>query len=180
MLNAVPLPGSRLRSKLEAEKRILPLEMVGWDKYDGLWLCYDPRPEGLDASSLQELPKVLMKRRYLGNFISSGVNYGNWMNWAYYATLGFPIQFGAFYTRRFFRNLAERKRAAQVMSGPVRRNIFHEPLVRTWGDIRRKWRNLAVKTYAGGIVRSWYREYKNSSYLLKLKPYFSKNTVVTH
>ena len=39
LLNAVPLPGSELRARLEREGRLLPLSMVGWDKYDGLWGC---------------------------------------------------------------------------------------------------------------------------------------------
>src|SRR5512145_2344486 len=34
LLNAVPLPGSALRARLEREGRLLPLSMVGWDKYD--------------------------------------------------------------------------------------------------------------------------------------------------
>ncbi|MBN1793249.1 radical SAM protein [Candidatus Woesearchaeota archaeon] len=183
MLNAVPLPGSLLRTRLEAEGRVLPLETVGWDKYDGLWLCYDARPEGLDQNSLEEFPKVLMKSRYQGNFISRNVNYGNWMNWAYYATIGFPVQFGVFYMRRFFHNLAEQRSIRRLMSENERalgikvkkRNIFHEPLVRSWGDIRRKWRNLAVKTYAGGIVRDWYREYRKSPHPEKVAVYFSKS-----
>jgi radical SAM superfamily enzyme YgiQ (UPF0313 family) len=68
LLNAVPLPGSELRARLEREGRLLPLSMVGWDKYDGLFLCYDPRPDGLDAFDLQNIPKILMKKRYLGGF----------------------------------------------------------------------------------------------------------------
>jgi hypothetical protein len=74
-LNAVPLPGSALRGKLEAEKRILPLETVGWDKYDGCFLCYDPTPEGLDAYELQTLPRILMKKWYFGNSVVGWLNY---------------------------------------------------------------------------------------------------------
>ncbi|MEN6432979.1 MAG: radical SAM protein [Smithella sp.] len=108
LLNAVPLPGSELRARLESEGRLLPLSMVGWDKYDGLFLCYDPRPEGLDPDDLQNMPKMLMKKKYLGGFISRKLNYGNWLNWVYIATIGFPIQFVVFYSRRFLRNLFEK------------------------------------------------------------------------
>ncbi|MFH0867840.1 MAG: radical SAM protein, partial [Candidatus Woesearchaeota archaeon] len=83
VVNAVPLPGSVLRTKLKAEKRIFPLEMVGWDKYDGSFLCYDPTPEGLDAYELQNITRTLMKRWYLGNFLSSSLNYGRWINWTF-------------------------------------------------------------------------------------------------
>ena len=129
VLNAVPLPGTELRAKLEAENRILPLETVGWDRYDGLFLCYDPRPEGLDAYTLQTLPTMLMKKWYLGNFVNSKLNYGNWMNWTYNATAGFLIQFGIFYPRRFVYNLIEKRREKSIERESLlpQRNIFHEP-----------------------------------------------------
>lgn len=176
VFNAVPLPGSDLRAKLQSEGRIFPLETVGWDKYDGLFLCYDPTPEGLNTYELQLLPKILMKKRYVGNFINRGLNYGNWMNWAYNATIGFPIQFGIFYTKRFFHNLNEKKREKNIMHEKLlpERNIFYEPLVNAWSDIRKKWRNLAVKTYAAGIVKNWFKEYKKSDHTMKLRELFSK------
>jgi hypothetical protein len=51
---------------------------------------------------------MLMKKKYLGGFISRKLNYGNWLNWVYIATIGFPIQFVVFYSRRFLRNLFEK------------------------------------------------------------------------
>ena len=177
VVNALPLPGSGLRAKLEAEGRLLPIEIVGWDKYDGSFVCYDPTPEGIDAYELQTLPRVLMKKRYLGNVVSRKVNYGNWMNWAYNATIGFPIQFGMFYTRRFIHNFIEERRGRKITGGREallpRRNIFHESLASAWGDIERKWRNLAIKTYGGGIVRRWFKEYKKIDYRTKLRESFS-------
>ncbi len=180
VLNAVPLPGSELRAKLEAEKRILPSEMVGWDKYDGLFLCYDPTPEGLDPYELQNIPKVLMKKRYLGNFIDRNLNYGNWVNWTYNVTAGFPIQFGMFYTKRFVSNLIEKKRERRVDKENIllpKRNIFYEPLINAWGDFKRKWRNLVIKTYAGGILRRWSKEYEKSGYSTRLKQLLAKQKV---
>lgn len=177
IMNAVPLPGSILRTKLEAENRIFPLEMVGWDKYDGLFLCYDPTPEGLDAYDLQNFPKALMTGWYLGNFMDSKLNYGKWMNWFYNATIGFPIQFGVFYAKRFFRNLTEKKRERCVedkLEASAPKRIFYVPLAKAWGDIKRTWRNLFIKTYGGMIARGWAREYKKSDYKSKLKEFFSK------
>jgi hypothetical protein len=165
LLNAVPLPGSELRSRLESEGRLLPLSMVGWDKYDGLFLCYDPRPDGLDAFDLQNMPKILMKKRYLGGFLSRKLNYGNWMNWVYNATIGFPIQFVAFYSRRFMRNLLERQRARNVLRDDLpMHTLFTVTLVDAWGDIKRRWRNLFVKTYAGAIMKRWLKSYSGSDY----------------
>lgn len=165
LLNAVPLPGSELRSRLEQEGRILPLSMVGWDKYDGLFLCYDPRPDGLDAFDLQNMPKMLMKKRYMGGFLNRKLNYGNWMNWAYNATIGFPIQFVIFYSRRFVRNLLERQRARNVLHADLPfHTLFTVPLGNAWRDIKRRWRNLLVKTYAGAVMKRWLKLYSVSDY----------------
>ena len=176
LLNAVPLPGSELRARLESEGRILPLSMVGWDKYDGLFLCYDPRPDGLDAYDLQNMPKILMKKRYLGGFISRKFNYGNWLNWVYIATIGFLIQFVVFYFRRFIRNLREKQRARNVLHTDLPlHTIFTVPLVNAWGDIKRKWRNLLVKTYAGVTMKRWLKAYRSSDYNSKLRRLFTGN-----
>ncbi len=163
ILNAIPLPGSRLREKLESEKRVFPLEMTGWDKYNGFFLCYDPSPEGINAYELQNLPRTLMKKWYLGNPINRTLNYGNWMNWVYNSTIGFPIQFGLFYTKRFIHNLIEKRREKSIIEKDrllPKKNIFHESLVNTWGDIKKRWRNLTMRTYGGEIVRNWFKEYK--------------------
>ncbi|MGB5219153.1 MAG: radical SAM protein [Smithella sp.] len=176
VLNAVPLPGSDLRARLEKEGRLLPLSMVGWDKYDGLFLGYDPRPDGLDVFDLQNMPALLMKKKYLGGFIGRRLNYGNWMNWTYIATIGFPIEFSVFYVRRFVRNLQDKIKAGkqrQVDWSP--RTIFLIPLVNAWGDIKRIWRNLFVKTYAGAIVSRWLKIYRESDYKNRLRRIFTNN-----
>ncbi|MGP8153230.1 MAG: B12-binding domain-containing radical SAM protein [Smithella sp.] len=176
MLNAVPLPGSELRARLESENRLLPLSMVGWDKYDGLFLCYDPRPDGLDAYDLQNMPKILMKKRYLGGFISRKLNYGNWLNWVYIATIGFPIQFVVFYVRRFMRNLLEKQRERNILHNDMTlHTIFTVPVINAWGDIKRIWRNLLVKTYAGVIIKRWLKAYRSSDYSSKLQRFFIGN-----
>jgi radical SAM superfamily enzyme YgiQ (UPF0313 family) len=183
VVNAVPLPGSLLRERLAAEGRILPLEAVGWDKYDGQFLCYDPTPEGIDAYALQNIPRTLMKRWYLGDSINGSLNYGNWIDWAYNATIGFPIQFGMFYTKRFFHNLVERKRGEHMTQDKgdlTAKDIFYAPMVSAWGDIRRRWRNLFIRTYGGGIVRRWFAEYEKSDYKEKLKEIFSKKAQAYH
>jgi radical SAM superfamily enzyme YgiQ (UPF0313 family) len=170
LLNAVPLPGSELRARLESEGRLLPLSTVGWDKYDGLFLCYDPRPEGLEPYDLQNTPKMLMKNKYIGGFISRKLNYGNWLNWVYLATIGFPIQFVAFYSRRFLRNLFEKHkmRNAQRHDVPMH-TFFTVPLANTWQDIKRRWRNLFIKTYAGVVAKRWLKEYQSSEYINTLR-----------
>jgi radical SAM superfamily enzyme YgiQ (UPF0313 family) len=176
LLNAVPLPGSELRTRLEKEGRLRPLSMVGWDKYDGLFLCYDPRPDGLDAFDLQNMPKILMKKRYLGGFLSRKLNYGNWLTWVYIATIGFPLQFVIFYFRRLIRNLLEKKRARNLLHNDLPlRTIFTVPLDNAWGDIKRRWRNLLIKTYAGATMKKWLKAYRVSDYNSKVRRLFGDN-----
>jgi radical SAM superfamily enzyme YgiQ (UPF0313 family) len=172
IFNAVPLPGSELRAKLEAEDRIPPLDVIGWDKYDGLFLCYRPEP-GVDAFELQNLPLALMKKRYLGSFLKRNLNYGNWMNWAYDFSIGFPINFSIYYVKRFVRNLRQHKRWKRLMETKERllprRNVFYESLVNAWQDTKRRIKNLFVRTYAADIVRKWLKLYKKSAYREALK-----------
>ena len=177
ILNAIPIPGTELRAKLEAEGRLFPLDMVGWDKHDGQFLCYDPTSEGLDPYELQEIPRMLMKKWYLGNFVNRNLNYKNWMTWGY-NTFGFPIQFGAFYTKRFVHNLAEKRRERSIEDSLLpRRNIFYESLANAWKlDIGKRWGKLAVKTYGGGIARKWLKAYKESGYKERLEGYFPKKS----
>jgi len=179
ILNAVPGPGSKLRKRLELEKRIFPPEMVGWDKYDGLFLCYDPRPEGIDAFDLQNIPKTLMKSWYQGSFVGGKLNPGHWMNWVYNATIGFPIQFGIFYTKRFVHNLVEKRREKNITEENLipKKNIFHQSSIHAWGDIAKNWRNLFIRTYGGEIVRNWVKAYKKSGYVENLRAFLRKNQI---
>jgi radical SAM superfamily enzyme YgiQ (UPF0313 family) len=170
LLNAVPLPGSELRARLEREGRLLPLSMAGWDKYDGLFLCYDSRPDGLEPADLQNMPKMLMKNKYLGGFIGRKLNYGNWLNWVYLATIGFLIQFAVFYFRWFLRYLLEKQKIRKTLRHDLpMRAIFTVPLANAWRDVKRRWRNLFVKTYAGAIAKRWFKEYQNSEYINTLR-----------
>ena len=148
----------------------MPLSMAGWDKYDGLFLCYDPRPDGLDPDDLQIMPKLLMEKKYLGGFLSRKLNYGNWLNWVYLATIGFPIQFTIFYSRWFARYFLERRKTKNTLrlDLPIR-TLFTVPLANSWKDIKRKWRNLFVKTYAGAIIKRWFKEYHRSEYINTLR-----------
>jgi hypothetical protein len=116
----------------------------------------------------------LMEKRYLGDFISRKLNYGNWLNWTYVATIGFPIQFVISYFRWFIRNLTAKKHNARnfLHSGVRMHTIFTVPLVNAWRDIKRRWRNLLVKTYAGVTVKRWSKEYRASDYNQKLQELF--------
>jgi radical SAM superfamily enzyme YgiQ (UPF0313 family) len=172
IFNAVPLPGSELRTKLELEDRIPSQSVVGWDKYDGLFLCYKPE-EGVDAFELQNLPLALMKKRYLGSFLKRNLNYANWMNWAYDFSIGFPINFSIYYTKRFVHNLKQKEQWQKLVKTKERmlpeRNVFYESLVDAWDDTKKRIKKLVIKTYAADIVRKWMKLYEKGDYREALK-----------
>jgi radical SAM superfamily enzyme YgiQ (UPF0313 family) len=174
IFNAVPLPGSELRAKLEAEGRIPPQSVIGWDKYDGLFLCYTPE-KGVDAFELQNLPLALMKQRYLGSFLKRNLNYGNWMNWAYDFSIGFPINFSIYYAKSFVHNVNEKKKAQwdKIVKAKEKyipeKNVFYASLVDAWQDSKKRMKNLVIKTYAADIVRKWMKLYEKGGYEEALK-----------
>ena len=77
VLKAVPVPGSELAERLKREGRVYPIDEVGWDKYDGNFLTYQPDP-GDNAIELQEQavrimrvfysPWIMAKLLYMGPF----------------------------------------------------------------------------------------------------------------
>lgn len=62
VLHPVPIVGSDLRARLTAEKRIFPLDIVPWSKYDGNYACFVP--EGMTLAELQETPIKIMRWFY--------------------------------------------------------------------------------------------------------------------
>ena len=168
VFKAIPLVGSKLREKLGREGRLIPLDKVGWDKYDGAFLSYDPTPERIDPRKLQDSPIKIMERKYLGNALSKVLNYGRWVNWSI-NTIGFPIRFGASYIKNFFGNLAGKKVAMFGERLLSWKNIFYGPLVKAWKVIKRDWRTTFLNTVGGDIIRKWKSIYRKSSYPSVLK-----------
>lgn len=62
VLLAVPLPGTELRARLEQEGRLYPLELIGWEEYDGQFPLYDPIT--CSPQELQEAMGSIMSRFY--------------------------------------------------------------------------------------------------------------------
>ncbi|MEK7512579.1 MAG: hypothetical protein AAB601_00070 [Patescibacteria group bacterium] len=62
VLHPVPIVGTDLRARLMAEKRIFPLDVVPWSRYDGNYACFVP--ENMTLSELQETPIKLMRWFY--------------------------------------------------------------------------------------------------------------------
>jgi len=68
VLLPVPLPGTELRYRLERQKRIYPLEDIGWEYYDGNFPLFEP-DKPLSASSLQSSILKIMGKFYQFKYI---------------------------------------------------------------------------------------------------------------
>ncbi len=63
-----PVVGSDLRVRLEKERRIFPLDLVPWSKYDGNFPCF--APDNMSLREFQEIPMKIMSGFYnLSSFI---------------------------------------------------------------------------------------------------------------
>tara|TARA_Y100000310_G_scaffold264291_1_gene274916 strand:+ start:507 stop:2267 length:1761 start_codon:yes stop_codon:yes gene_type:complete len=162
VFKAIPLVGSELRERLDKEGRLIPLNKVGWDKYDGAFLPYDPTSEGINPHELQDIPIRLMERRYSGNVLGRIFNYSRWMNWTA-NTLGFPVTFSGSYVKNFVRNLNEKKSVVKgkFMTG---KDVFYVPLQKTWKVVKKNWRKTFFNTMGGGIIRKWKSMYRKGDY----------------
>ena len=64
VLRPIPAAGTDLRSRMEREGKLFPLEIVPWSKYDGSYICY--RPDDMTLRELQELPTKIMRWFFYG------------------------------------------------------------------------------------------------------------------
>ncbi len=62
ILRPVPLIGSKLRERLDKSGQLLPLDVVGWDHYDGNFACFTP--DNMTFEELQRGPTKIMLSFY--------------------------------------------------------------------------------------------------------------------
>ena len=78
--------------------------------------------------------------------------------------------FVVFYFLRFVRNLLEKHKTKNALRHDLpMHTLFTVPLANAWRDIKRRWRNLFIKTYAGAITKRWLKEYRSSEYINTLR-----------
>jgi radical SAM superfamily enzyme YgiQ (UPF0313 family) len=68
ILLPVPIPGTELRDRLKREGRIYPLEIIGWEYYDGSFPLFAP-DEPLTAEQVQEAGRRIMSRFYRFGYV---------------------------------------------------------------------------------------------------------------
>jgi hypothetical protein len=68
ILLPVPLPGTKLRHRLEKQNRIYPLQDIGWEYYDGSFPLFEP-DEPLTAEEIHGSAKRIMGKFYQFKYI---------------------------------------------------------------------------------------------------------------
>lgn len=68
VLLPVPLPGTELRRRLERQNRIYPIEVLGWQYYDGSFPLFEP-DEPMSAEEMQNSARNIMARFYRFNYM---------------------------------------------------------------------------------------------------------------
>ena len=68
ILLTVPLPGTELRERLQRQKRIYPIEDIGWEYYDGNFPLFEP-DKPLNPEEILQDSKKIMGRFYQFGYI---------------------------------------------------------------------------------------------------------------
>ena len=162
VMKPVPLPGTMLRQRLEAEGRIFPRSLVDWDKYDGNWLCFQP-DEGCSAGDLQHYATWIMRKVYhplqIAKFICLIPNY--------------PLDLAVFTCIEAWKGLRRHIRQTRAPGAP-RQGLGHH--VRwAWGfgwaalsnarqAVAKRLRNARLKSAGSLIYDSWKRNFRKERF----------------
>jgi len=164
VLKAVPIPGSPLAARLKKEGRIYPLEEVGWDMYDGNFLCYQPDP-GDNAVDLQEQATRIMTSFY------SKVNI---LKLLYLGPLS-PFDWVFFFVRRGTQRLRvkcrefEEKHRRPTPASNKWGEFFRNGLVGAKDEIYRIWRNTIIRIAGSFVLRKWTASVNLDAFRQKLR-----------
>jgi len=163
VMKPVPLPGTMLRKRLEAEGRVFPRSLVDWDKYDGNWVCFQP-DEGSSAKDLQTYATWIMRKVYHPMQIAKFL----------YLIPNYPIDL-AYYTcveavRGVRRHLKRRKsreiRPQRSIRGRLRTlgNFAASAIDRARASVSKELRNAKMKGLGSLIYDSWKRNFRKERF----------------
>jgi anaerobic magnesium-protoporphyrin IX monomethyl ester cyclase len=159
VLKPVPVPGSRLAERLSNQGRIFPLNLVGWDKYDGNFLCF--MPEGVSARELQEQATRILQRFYSPmSFLRFPV-----------LALETPVEILrlGFRSARDFARDPKAYAQAAVRDRQRRYWALRAGFADACEEIRRRWRNAVVRSMGCMIVSNWIRDAQHEQFLRMLQ-----------
>lgn len=139
VLLTIPLPGTELRDRLLRENRIVPIDTVGWEYYDGQYPLFIP-DDGVEPEEMQKIVGDLMYRFY---------TFSNFWKIVKHIFVSFPaIVFPSSVT---------------IVAGRVR---YIQSAFTIW---RRKYfRNYILRFGGYLIVKNWFRNFRKDPFLQKL------------
>jgi anaerobic magnesium-protoporphyrin IX monomethyl ester cyclase len=159
VMKPVPVPGSRLAQRLKEQGRILPLKLVGWDKYDGSFLTFLP-DAGISAEELQKQATRILRRFY------------NPFNFLRFPMLVFTtpveiLRLGFKRTAEFAKDPAGHTQAA-VRGGVERFSAMRSGFSEASKEIARQWRGTIFRTIGSAIFSNAIKLGKHAQYLKTL------------
>jgi radical SAM superfamily enzyme YgiQ (UPF0313 family) len=142
VVKPVPLPGTVLEKKLKGENRLYPISLVGYNKYDGNWLCFEP-DSGITPQDFMSQTEGLLKRFY---------NLWMFPKLLYQVPL-YPLEVGV----RFLRGLFAGRRGG--LGGFIRKTFAHARR-----QAGRKFRNLRLRLGGRIILEKWKRDFAEEDF----------------
>jgi radical SAM superfamily enzyme YgiQ (UPF0313 family) len=140
ILLPVPLPGTKLRARLEEQSRLYPLEHIGWEFYDGQFVLFEPD----NGVSPEELQRAVTK------IMSSCYNLRHFFHVVFALVIGFPtIVFPSVLTLILFK-VRHIKSAFNLW-----RRYF--------------WRTEKIRFLGYFVIQGWLAKFKRSDFLLRLE-----------
>jgi len=157
VLKAVPIPGSKLFDRLRERGRILPLNQVGWEYYDGNFLTY--LPEDGEFAEVHEGAVWIMRKFYSA---------GNLLRLPYLFSCA-PVLVVIAAVRSWIEQARQRRQEERTAAGkthPLRRLgvTVLEGVREGWADFVRSVRNAAVRSAGYFIVRRWLNQMRRSEF----------------
>jgi len=163
VLKAVPVPGTKLFERLRAQDRILPLEDVGWEHYDGNFLTYMPDDD--QFSQVHEGAVWIMKKFYGGaNLLRLGL-----------LVVFAPVIMGANSVRDWYRLMRERgahlkrERKRRALTFAEWWQLAQESLREGYAGFARSFRNTSLRSAGYFIVRRWLAQTRRGRFMEVLR-----------
>lgn len=160
VLKPVPIPGSRLAARLNADNRIFPLDKVGWDKYDGNFLTFLPDC-GISAMELQNEATRIMRTFYSPlTFLKFPM-----------LVLTTPVEIVARGFKRAIDYASDSTECtkARLMYGLSKTSNLRTGFVDAATVIQRSWRNAVIRSLGSVAVTSWLKCDQQIEYAKVLK-----------
>lgn len=145
VLKPIPLVGTALRKRLEAQGRVLPLDLVPWSKYDGNFVCF--APDNMSPSDLQNYPGLLMKRFYSRKRLA----------WFILKTILFPFDY-----------LIRGWTIGFQMGWRRRWGDWHREWFAKW---LKGWQKDLIKCVGHALLTRWQKRYQRSGSLKRIEQY---------